>query len=207
MRVHYSRTLRPEHLSEVDAIPVTTPARTICDLALEMEARHLREIMARAIRDGLTDVTELFAVMDSTGRTVGASRARRALASLDSTTAASRSHAELRAKAILERAGLPPPQVGWPVMNGGRVVAEVDLAYPDVKVGIEIDGFVWHSSPQQKQRDEDRQNLLVALGWRIVRFSVERLDTNPSLLVRRTVAAREQALRAVSADDDNHRRR
>lgn len=92
-------------------------------------------------------------------------------------------------------------------MNGGRVVAEVDLAYPDVKVGIEIDGFVWHSSPQQKQRDEDRQNLLVALGWRIVRFSVERLDTNPSLLVRRTVAAREQALRAVSADDDNHRRR
>ncbi len=38
----------------------------------------------------------------------------------------------------------------------GHLEAELDLAYPDQRIAIEIDGYRWHSTPEQKRRDERR---------------------------------------------------
>ncbi len=58
--------------------------------------------------------------------------------------------------------------------------AQLDLAFPDVLLAIEIDGWAWHSDPERFQRDRRRQNLLVATGWTVLRFTwadlVERPD-------------------------------
>ncbi len=38
--------------------------------------------------------------------------------------------------------------------DAGRFLAEVDLAYPDRRIAIELDGFRWHSSPARKHAED-----------------------------------------------------
>ncbi|MFE7648681.1 DUF559 domain-containing protein [Streptomyces phaeoluteigriseus] len=52
---------------------------------------------------------------------------------------------------------------------GGRY--RIDFALPKQKIGIELDGYSWHSSPEAFTRDRARQRELELDGWRIFRFS------------------------------------
>ena len=51
----------------------------------------------------------------------------------------------------------------------------LDLAFPKQKVGIEINGGIWHgkahSSPLMILRDMEKANLLIQLGWRVLRYT------------------------------------
>jgi very-short-patch-repair endonuclease len=55
------------------------------------------------------------------------------------------------------------------VIDGSR--KRLDLAYPKKMIAIEADGFEFHSSLVDFLRDRARQNALVALGWRVLRFT------------------------------------
>lgn len=46
----------------------------------------------------------------------------------------------------------------------------LDLAFPDLKVGIECDGKKWHTDPDQINRDIRRSEYLQSQGWGVVRF-------------------------------------
>jgi hypothetical protein len=59
IRVHYDPDLRPEDVTTVDGIPVTTPARTLLDLATCADDDALEQALAIAIRRGLTTSAEL----------------------------------------------------------------------------------------------------------------------------------------------------
>lgn len=50
--VHRSRTLAEGHITRVDGLPVTTPARTLCDLAGESGPVRLRRLVSEAVRFG-----------------------------------------------------------------------------------------------------------------------------------------------------------
>jgi very-short-patch-repair endonuclease len=41
----------------------------------------------------------------------------------------------------------------------------LDFAYPEVKLAIEADSYLWHASREAWERDRERNNELVALGW------------------------------------------
>jgi very-short-patch-repair endonuclease len=51
----------------------------------------------------------------------------------------------------------------------------LDLAFPKERVGIEINGGIWHgkahSAPMMILRDMDKANLLVLSGWRVLRYT------------------------------------
>lgn len=61
----------------------------------------------------------------------------------------------------------------YEVRQAGRVVARLDFAYPDVQLGIEVDGYRWPSGRRQWARDVSRQNELIDLGWRILHVTYE----------------------------------
>ena len=61
-------------------------------------------------------------------------------------------------------------------------MAEVDLAYPELRIAIEIDGKV-HLQPEVRERDLPRQNDLVLLGWTVLRFTWTRYTTRPASVV------------------------
>lgn len=63
--IHYVPTSHPDDVTEVDGIPVTSPARTLIDCAEEVSQDELREMFAIALAKGLVDID-----------TVRASRAR-----------------------------------------------------------------------------------------------------------------------------------
>lgn len=78
------------------------------------------------------------------------------------------SRQETRLRLLIVGAGLPTPQTQCPVvLPGGRVVARLDLGWPDQRVGCEYDGQV-HLSPEQVRIDLRRHNLIREAGWRVL---------------------------------------
>ena len=54
----------------------------------------------------------------------------------------------------------------------------IDFAYPQIGVGLEADGAIWHQRPDFKQRDLERDQKLANVGWRILRFKQEAIEEN-----------------------------
>ena len=182
--VHRIRDLSDCHVVEREGMLVTTPVRTILDLGLVVpwwavdralgrgiarrlfplsDVRSLREDLARRGRNG-TGVTQQ--VLDE-----------RLLRGGDEDSVL-----EARFLGVLRRFGLPAPVLQHEVWDGGRFVARVDAAYPDRRIAIEIDGYEFHSSPDAFQRDRARQNDLVRLGWRVLRFTAPDILRNPQIV-------------------------
>ena len=59
----------------------------------------------------------------------------------------------------------------------------VDAAWPDQRVLAEVDGFHHHSTAAAFTHDLSRQNALVRLGWRVVRFDWTRVVRRPATVV------------------------
>ena len=54
----------------------------------------------------------------------------------------------------------------------------LDFALPADMIGIEVDGFQWHSTRQQRQHDSQRDRILTGLGWRVLRFTASEILRN-----------------------------
>lgn len=63
----------------------------------------------------------------------------------------------------------------------------LDFAWPERKVGVEINGGIFlgkigaHSSPTKILRDMEKGNLLVQLGWRVLRFTPAQVKVGEAL--------------------------
>jgi len=68
----------------------------------------------------------------------------------------------------------------WPVHDeNGKLVAELDLALVDLKVGVECQSVQFHTITTDRIRDTDRRRLLRQMGWEIVDVwwsDLERMD-------------------------------
>lgn len=62
-------------------------------------------------------------------------------------------------------------QLNHVVRREGGGSYRIDFAIPDMMLGIELDGYDYHSSKEQFTKDRQRQRELEGLGWRIMRFS------------------------------------
>jgi very-short-patch-repair endonuclease len=100
---------------------------------------------------------------------------------------------ETRLRLLLVLAGLPPPAVQHPVIGpNARVLAWLDLAYPQVRLGIEYDGDV-HLDPLRAVRDKRRDGALGEQGWLVLHFTKSDVLARPDrtvLRVRRVLADR-----------------
>ncbi|CAM3825151.1 type IV toxin-antitoxin system AbiEi family antitoxin domain-containing protein [Smaragdicoccus niigatensis] len=100
-----------------------------------------------------------------------------------------RSAAELRLHRIIRE--LP----GWqPQFAVGPI--HLDAAFVEAKLGIEVDGWRWHKDARRNSEDLRRQNYLVNLGWRILRYDWHRPDREP----REVLAEIEAALKMQGTD-------
>lgn len=78
------------------------------------------------------------------------------------------------------------------MLDGFRLVARTDLAYPELKVAIEYEGDGHRTSAEQWRRDIQRQRELEALGWIVIRLTQEDLNDADALIdrVRGAIASR-----------------
>lgn len=88
------------------------------------------------------------------------------------------SEAERRLVRLLRRAGV----TGW-VLGHPAEGYLLDLAFPTIRVAIEVDGWAWHSDVDRFRADRRRQNALVAAGWTVLRFTWHDLGHRPGAVV------------------------
>jgi hypothetical protein len=92
----------------------------------------------------------------------------------------SESVGETRARYLVWSQGLPPPEVNYPIYDGhGRVIARVDLAWPELGLFLEFDGKVKYQKLLKDGedpsdvvvREKRREEMICRLtGWRCVRI-------------------------------------
>jgi hypothetical protein len=181
---HRCSTLRPSDLTLIDVIPVTTPPRTIIDLASVLERDPLEDALDDMIRRTLVRPRSLQERLEAMQRR--GSLGLGVLLELVRTRTVRDvpgSRLENIVRRALTRARLPEPVRQYEIFDAdGVFVARPDLSYPQRRLYIEYDGG-HHASPEQRQADLDRQNRLTALGWRPLRFTKVSLRGSMSALV------------------------
>jgi very-short-patch-repair endonuclease len=152
-----------------DGIPVTTPARTLVDLADVVPRRALERAFDEAEYLRL-DCTGLAPIA---GRP-GYGRLGRVLAGHRAGSTRTRSELEELFLELCARHGLPRPDVN--VILEGH---EVDFLWPKERLVVEVDGRGAHLTRRAFEQDRARDAELTVAGWRVLRLTGERLEAEP----------------------------
>lgn len=171
--VHRILTLRADESTRLDGIPVTTPARTLLDLAATMTSRELERALAETIALRLARPKGIRAVLDRHPRSPGAG-VLRGLLDAGEAPARTRSEAEERLLALVREAGLP-----MPLVNARVEGFEVDFLWPDARLVVEVDGHAFHGSTPAVERDRRRDARLLAAGYRVLRLTWSQIHDEP----------------------------
>jgi very-short-patch-repair endonuclease len=166
--VHWSNKLDRVDRVRLDALPITSPTRTLIDLAAPLSAHALELAMEDAFRRRLTtpaSVGKRLEVLGGPGRPGAA--VLRMLLDARRGGPASASAGEIELERLLTRGGLPTPVRQHPITHGDRTI-RVDFAYPDRRLAIEFDSLRWHTGRAKLDNDAERRNLLRAARWELV---------------------------------------
>jgi len=182
LRVHRT-SVPPDERTTTEGIAVTTVARTLTDLAGEVDARHLEQLLARADRRGLLDQGALARALARRPRRAGSGTLRALLARREE-PALLRSEAEARFLAMVRAARLDPPEAN--ALVRGR---EVDFLWRGAGLVVEIDGFSYHGSAAAFEGDRARDAMFAAAGLRVMRVTWRQLTKGPEEVLARVAQA------------------
>jgi len=186
VRIHLTQSLDPKDIRHRDGLRVTSPARTIIDLAADSSSTELEHATSEAVAQRLMTDIELQEALDRTpANHPGAARLRARLSIDPDLLLRTRSVAERIAYPLILDAGLPRPRLNE-IVQGLRV----DMHWPDHKLIVEIDGFQYHSSRHAFENDRRRDQILIAAGYTVIRITWHQLTNEPY----KVVAAIAQAL-------------
>ena len=135
------------------------------------------------LRRGLVALPRLRWRLSELGPRRGARTIRRLIDSRTGAAVRPQSVLETRFLRLLLRAGLPHPECQHQIREGGRLIAIVDFAYPDVRLAIEVDGYRWHSGRIRWQHDLQRRNELTRVGWHVLHVTAHDLEHDPERIV------------------------
>jgi very-short-patch-repair endonuclease len=166
------RELGPRDVTRIGLVPITRVPRTIADLDKRLRAPAVDEALGR----GLVRADQLLG-FDLHLDVLAMDRMERGIPE---------SELERRMIALLKRHRLPAP-VRQHVVGSFRV----DLAYPERRVAIELDGHAYHSGRDRWEADLARQNAITLDGWQVLRFTWWDVTVRPDATV-------EQVRRALS---------
>jgi predicted transcriptional regulator of viral defense system len=190
IRLHVVRSLPRTDTTRRAGIPVTTPARTLLDLAGVLGEKAL----ARAVHEG--EVQRVVTNIDLREQ-LHAATGRREVAVLralvDQGPVPTRSGLEDATFALLRRHGFPRPEINTRP-PGLPAWVEVDLL-GGTPVAIEVDGDRFHATRWRRRLDARKQALLEAAGYRVIRLTREQVSTESAQTVRRIRRALEAAPR------------
>jgi very-short-patch-repair endonuclease len=183
-RKHAGITTHRTHLDPLDALViddlrVTTPSRTIVDLAATLSGRALRDVVERAQDLRRFDPEDLKVTLIRAGRRRGARRLEDLLTLMAPDEDHARSHLERLFLTLTRNAKLARPAPNREI--GGRTR---DFVWFEHRLVVETDGYRYHSSRTARRRDNRRDRRLTALGWRPVRSLTRRSRSSPPRLPR-----------------------
>jgi predicted transcriptional regulator of viral defense system len=178
LRLHRATHLRDDEITEHQAIRVTTPARTLLDLASSLPRRALERALDEAEIRGLYDRHALQAIAAAHAGERGAAALKQALAD-DGELTLTDSELEELMFAICDEHGLERPAPRrW--VAGLRV----DFLFAASRLVIETDSWAYHRTRRAFERDRERDAILARAGHRTLRFTHRQLMREPALVAQ-----------------------
>jgi very-short-patch-repair endonuclease len=175
------RSLRPNEVTVLDGIRLTTVPRTLVDLASSVAPSAVERSLECALRRGL--VTPAWVQdPDASPRSPGGRALREILATRPVGGRPTESDAETLFVQVVRQAGLPAPDRQVEIVLGGRRY-RMDFAWPRLRLAVEIDGASVHG-PGQLGADLRRQNHMILDRWMILRFTWHMVAREPAGVAR-----------------------
>jgi Transcriptional regulator, AbiEi antitoxin/Protein of unknown function (DUF559) len=182
--IHRNAALREGDVEVVEAIAVTTVARTLRDLSPAVPVRTLERVVEQAERLGVLDVAALGAAPPALRSVISAYE--------DTGT---REELEHRLLSAVLAGGLPRPRANAVLdLPGGPLT--VDLLWPEQRLVVEADSRRHHDTTVAFEADRRRDQRLAAAGYTVVRTTWAQVTRRPEELIA-TLAAVLDAKRDV----------
>lgn len=175
--VAHRATMPDADVTHSRGIPLTTPARTLLDLAGDVRSATLRRLVKKAEFEGLVGRSALVEVLERHPKRPGRRKLAAMVADGVLDTGRSRSELEDRFLEFCRTRGLPLPRTNQRVEAGGRSF-EVDCVWPAERVIAELDGFAAHGGRMAFEDDRARDRVLASAGWLVLRVTWAQLHTD-----------------------------
>jgi very-short-patch-repair endonuclease len=188
--VHRSLTIAPADIRIHEGLPVTSPARTLLDVAPTLTDRDVESLLDEGLfvlriltRAHVSDV------LARAGAHPGRARLARVAGDRTRSTKTD-SPPEEALLALIRAAGLPEPELQFPILG-----YRLDFYWPKLRLAVEVDAYGTHGSRSRFEADRRRDaRLLTEKGIVVVRITELAIDTRPLeviALVARAIAQRE----------------
>lgn len=170
--LHETSHLERRDVRVHQGLPLTSPARTLLDLADRISGRRLERAVEEALARRLARKAQ---IRDVVARASGRQGAARLTALLETAgTSYTRSGGEELMLGLIRQAGLPEPLV-----NARLHGFEVDFYWPEHGLVLEVDGYDFHSSRFTFEHDRRKGAVLTAHGLRVMRATGAQVDEEP----------------------------
>ena len=169
------RHIPPELVVERAGLRFTAPALTAIDLA----TFDCADALDIALRTRAATLGGMYEALRLTPNRIGNQQRLNLL--IDSRNEPW-SAAERLAHRVLRAAGITGWKANFPVFVQGCLYY-IDIAFPHLRLAIEIDGRLHEEDEDLFESDRWRQNALVADGWRVLRFTWRMLREHPDAVV------------------------
>lgn len=172
--VHRARRLAPVDVVErSDRLRLTSPTRTLFDLADDLGAQRTGSVLEQLVNDEhgtIATHASTVARLGHPGR-AGTRTMQQVISSRPAWRRAVQSELERRVLDEIAAHGLPTPSVQHQVrMPGGRRI-RFDFAWPELLLALEVDHPFWHAAAAESHRDKHRDLEMATIGWQTLRIT------------------------------------
>jgi predicted transcriptional regulator of viral defense system len=176
----YATVMPAEHVATSSGLPVTTPARTVVDLARTLDFRAGVVAADSALHQRLMSKAELWSVIARLPRRRGIARAAEVVRFADMNA---ESPLESIGRTGFRDCGLPPPELQVQLGNTYEPIARVDFYWKQYRTAAEADGAMKYDvDPGRARRQLRRDVLLRTEGYEIVHFTWQDINFSPDLV-------------------------
>lgn len=189
--VHGTLRLPRHHQRLISGVPCTSVARTLFDLCGQVRPHRAERALDNALAKRLVTIAALWRVLDDAGEhgRAGSGGLRRLLVPRAARYVAPESELEARFVDLARMHGLPQPERQVDIGNSHSWIGRVDFAYPSRRLIMECDGRMAHTELLDRQADDERDRLLRASGWTVLRFTWSDVIRRPKFVADSARAA------------------
>jgi very-short-patch-repair endonuclease len=194
--VRRSRTHTRDDVTFLGPLPLTTPTRTLIDLAGRVNATTLELALDQCLRAGRLSLPALDRRVGALAkaRLPGIRLLRTLISERDPNCAFTPTELETLVRHWLRRYTFPEPIFQFWVQLPDYGPSRLDFAYPELQVGVEADSYAWHSGREAFERDRARNSEYASLGWIIIQTTHREIERFPDRPARRLRAAFDQRM-------------
>jgi|JI10StandDraft_1071094.scaffolds.fasta_scaffold37414_2 hypothetical protein len=178
--VHTTQQLPLIDCETVDGIRVTSPTRTLIDLAASATPQQLTAALDGALRDRLTTETFLhqrIVALRGRGR-YGIPMLLQVIEGVEVTRGA-HSWLEREFLRLVHAAGMPLPAAQQVLGRRNGKLIRVDFRFPETRLVVEVLGYRYHRTTMQMGVDAERVNALTMSGFLVMQFTYEQVVQRP----------------------------